>query len=134
MTQLTEEIRKAREAVIQAHVVAETHKHSVEATIATFRYARYEIPAFGVLADGEDEVNAFLTVFLRTFPDLWLKTRSIHHSEEATFVEVEFGATQHEDWNGVKNTGRAFKVDSVLVFVFGGAELVCEKLYLNRSA
>ena len=130
---LSEEIRTAREAVIQAHVVAETHQHSVAATIATFRHPRYEIPAFGLIAEGASEVNDFLTVFLRTFPDLWLTVKSIYHSEKATFVEVEFGATQHEDWNGIKNTGRSFKVDSVLVFMFEGAELVAEKLYLDSA-
>ena len=133
MSLLTEDICKAREAVIQAHVVAETHQHSVAGTIATFRHPRYEIPAFGLIAEGSGEVNEFLTVFLRTFPDLWLTTKSIYHSEAASFVEVEFGATQYEDWNGVKNAGRAFKVDSVLVFMFEGADLVCEKLYLDSA-
>jgi hypothetical protein len=63
-------LRAAREAVVRAHVEAETIQHSVTATIATFRHPRYEIPAFGVVADGAEAVENLLNGFLRAFPDL----------------------------------------------------------------
>ena len=126
-------LREAREAIIQAHVEAETHQHSVSATIATFRHPRYEIPAFGVIADGEAAVNEMLSVFLRAFPDLWLNVKELYHADNAVFVEVTFGATHRDEWGGLAATGRAFEIESVLVFIFEGVDLVCEKLYLDNA-
>jgi steroid delta-isomerase-like uncharacterized protein len=119
--------------VVRAHVEAEAIQHNVAATIATFRHPRYEIPAFGVVADGAEAVENLLNGFLRAFPDLWLKTRAFYHSDNAVFIEVSFGGTHGDTWAGVPATGKQFEVESLLMFTFEGEHLMGEKLYLDHA-
>ncbi|MBV9769135.1 MAG: ester cyclase [Bryobacterales bacterium] len=128
-----EDIRARREAVVKAHFKAETMDHDVAAALATFRQPRYEVPAAGVIADGTDAVRDFLTQVFAAFPDLWLEQKALYHSEHVVVVECKFGGTQRGVWAGVAPTGRKGEVECVLIFVFEGADLVCEKVYFDNA-
>jgi predicted ester cyclase len=129
----TQELRARREAVVNAHIQAEAVDHSVSAALATFRHPHYEVPAMGGPVDGVEAVEGLLTTLLAAFPDFWLQQRKVYHTEEAVIVEAEFGGTHRGDWAGIAPTGRWMAVESLLIFVFDGADLVCEKVYFDHA-
>lgn len=127
------DIRAQREAVVKAHFDAETVDHNVAAALATFRHPRYEVPAAGAIADGAAAVRDFLTQLFDAFPDLWLEQKSLYHSDDAVIVECRFGGTHRGVWAGVPATGKHAAVESVLIFIFEGIDLVCEKVYFDNA-
>ena len=129
----TSELRSLRETAVNAHVQAEAVDHDVDATVATFSKPRYEVPAIGAVVDGAQAVHAFIEQLLTSFPDLWVRQDVLRHSDDAVIVEAKFGGTQRGIWAGIAPTGKAVEVDCVLIFLFDGSELVCEKVYFDNA-
>lgn len=126
-------LQARREAVVDAHIRAEAVHHDVASTIATFSHPRYEVPALGTIADGREAVAGVVGAVLTAFPDLYLRKTAVHHAGNAVIVECVFGGTQRGIWAGIPPTGKAMQVQSVLIFVFEGDELVCEKVYFDHA-
>jgi predicted ester cyclase len=132
-TEATKNIRERREAIVQAHIVAEAVTHDVAATVATFRHPRYEVPAYGAIAEGSEAVNGLVSSLISAFPDFYLNQIALHHADDAVIVEARFGGTHRGIWAGVEPTGRRMEVQAVLIFVFEGDDLVCEKVYFDHA-
>ena len=129
----TQSLRASREAVVNAHIEAEAVSHDVAAVLATFHHPRYEVPAVGVIADGAEAVHGLIDQLLGAFPDLWLEKQAIYHADEAVIVEARFGGTHRGPWAGIAPTGNRMEVQSALIFVFDGGNLVCEKVYFDHA-
>ena len=71
-TATLQDLRLAREAIVRQHADAEC-RHDVEATLATFYSARYEVAPFGV-SDGKAAVRDLLNGMMTGFPDWHLDT------------------------------------------------------------
>ena len=127
------DLQARREAVVDAHIQAEATDHNVASTLATFRHPRYEVPALNTIADGPDAVTGLVNAVLTAFPDFYLRKTAVHHAEDTVVVECVFGGTQHGVWAGIPPTGKAMQVQSVLIFVFEGNDLVCEKVYFDHA-
>jgi predicted ester cyclase len=127
------DLRVLREAVVKAHFQAETVDHNVAAALATFRHPRYEVPAVGATVDGAAAVQEFLTQLFGAFPDLWLQQQALYHADDAVIVECRFGGTHRGVWAGITPTGKNADVECALIFVFEGADLVCEKVYFDNA-
>ena len=132
-TATSQELRTRREAVVQAHLQAEAVDHNIAATVATFNKPRYEVPAVGAIVDGAEAVHAFVEQVLSAFPDLWVRQLSLHHADEAVIVEGKFGGTQRGIWAGIAPTWKKAEVECVLIFMFEGSDLVCEKVYFDNA-
>ena len=132
-TSTTPSLRARREAVVNAHIEAETVTHDVAAALATFHHPRYEVPAVGAIADGEEAVQGLLSQLLGAFPDFWLNRLALYHSDDAVIVEVRFGGTHRGVWAGIAPTGNQVEVQSACIFVFEGDNLVCEKVYFDHA-
>jgi len=128
-----DELRARREEIVEAHIQAETSAHDIGATLATFHHPRYEVPAFGAIADGAGAVEDLLTGLLGAFPDFWLQKLALHHSERAVIVECKFGGTHNGPWAGVQATGKPMEVQAVCIFDFDSADLVCEKVFFDHA-
>ena len=126
-------IRERREAIVDAHIQAEAVAHDAAATAATFSHPRYEVPALGVIVDGAEGVTGLVSGLLSAFPDFHLHRTSLHHADDAVIVECRFGGTHRGVWAGIEATGKTMEVESVLIFVFEGDELVCEKVYFDHA-
>src|SRR5580693_5776959 len=109
-TVTTQDLRTRRDAVVQAHIDAETVQHDVAAALATFHHARYEVPAMGAVVDGGDAVHGLLTQLLTAFPDFWLEQIAVHHADDAVVVECRFGGTHRGPWAGIAATGKPMEV------------------------
>jgi hypothetical protein len=129
----TQDLRSRREAVVNAHIEAEAVTHDVAAALATFHHPRYEVPAVGAVADGGEAVEGLLTLLLGAFPDFWLKRLATYHADDAVIIECKFGGTHRGTWAGIAPTGNQMEVQSVLIFVFEGENLVCEKVYFDHA-
>jgi len=126
-------LRAKREEIINAHIHAETVTHDVAAALATFHHPRYEVPAFGAIADGPEAVQGLLGQLLGVFPDFWLTKLATYHADNAVVVECKFGGTQRGPWAGIPPTGSRLEVQSALIFVFEGEDLICEKVYFDHA-
>ena len=131
--QMIENIRVRRDAVVKAHIEAETVQHDVAAALATFHHPRYEVPAMGAVVDGGDAVHDLLAQLLGAFPDFWLEQIAVHHADNAVIVECRFGGTHRGPWAGITATGNRMEVQAVCIFVFEGDRLVCEKVYFDHA-
>jgi steroid delta-isomerase-like uncharacterized protein len=125
--------RVRRQAIVNAHIEAEAVTHDVAATVATFLHPRYEVPALGAIVDGPEGVTGLVSGLLAAFPDFYLNQIAIHHSDDAVIVEVVFGGTHRGNWAGIEATGKSMEVQAVLIFVFEGDNLVCEKVYFDHA-
>ena len=132
-TDARESLRARREAVVNAHIEAEAVKHDVAAALATFHHPRYEVPANGVIAEGSEAVEKFLNGLLGAFPDLWLKPLALYQADDAVIVECKWGGTQRGPLADIAPTGKTMEVQGVLIFVFDGDHLICEKVYFDRA-
>jgi predicted ester cyclase len=101
--------------------------------VATFHHPRYEVPALGAIVDGAEGVTGLVTGLLGAFPDFWLNKHALHHADDAVIVEVTFGGTHRGNWAGIEGTGKKMEVQSVLIFVFDGEDLTCEKVYFDHA-
>lgn len=128
-----QKLRARREEVVEAHIQAETATHDIAAAVATFRHPRYEVPAFGAIADGPEAVQGLLGQLLGAFPDFWLHRTATHHADDAVVVECNFGGTHRGDWAGISPTGKPMEVQAACVFLFDGEDLVCEKVYFDHA-
>jgi predicted ester cyclase len=129
----TQTLRERRNTIVDAHIYAETATHDIAGALATFRHPRYEVPAFGAIADGAEAVEGLLGQLLGAFPDFWLERLATHHSEDAVIVECKFGGTHHGPWAGLAPTEKPMEVQAVCIFVFEGEDLVCEKVYFDHA-
>jgi steroid delta-isomerase-like uncharacterized protein len=132
-TAIAENLRARREAVVNAHIEAETVSHDVRAALATFHHPRYEVPAMGAVVDGAEGVEGLLGQLLGAFPDFWLEKIAVHHADHAVIVECRFGGTHLGPWAGLDATGKRMEVQSACVFVFEGDRLICEKVYFDHA-
>ncbi len=126
-------LRSLRESIVYAHIQAETVHHDIDATIATFHHPRYEVPAMGGTIDGREAVQSLLSALLTAFPDFWLEITALHHADAAVIVECNFGGTHRGTWAGLAPTDKAMEVQAVLIYVFEGERLVCEKVYFDHA-
>jgi predicted ester cyclase len=115
------------------HIEAEAVNHDVAATVATFRRARYEVPAMGAIVDGPEAVSGLVGGLMSAFPDFYLHKIALHHADDAVVVEARFGGTHRGVWAGIEATGKKMEVKAVLIFVFEGEDLICEKVYFNHA-
>lgn len=132
-TETIENLRARRDAVVKAHIEAETIQHDVAAALATFHHPRYEVPAMGAVVDGGDAVHGLLTQLLGAFPDFWLEQIAVHHADNAVILECRFGGTHRGPWASIAATGNPMEVQAACIFVFEGDRLVCEKVYFDHA-
>jgi steroid delta-isomerase-like uncharacterized protein len=122
--------RQVREAAVREHMEAE-NAHEFDRCIAAFAHPRYEIVATGEVWDGHSGVNALLNENRRGFPDFHFQPQSWHHASDAVIVEGRFTGTHLGSWRGLPATRRKVDFPLIIVFMFEGEKLVCERTYFD---
>jgi predicted ester cyclase len=133
MTTSTATLAARREAIVKAHIEAEAINHDVGAVLATFRHPRYEVPAVGAIADGPEAVSGLVNQLLSAFLDFYLHQLELYHAADAVVLEARFGGTHRGVWAGIAPTGNRMEVQSALIFILDGDDLVCEKVYFDHA-
>ena len=124
-------LRQVREAIVRQHADAED-RHDVDATLATFHRARYEVAPLGI-SDGEAAVRELLNGMITGFPDWHIETGPFRHGEDFVFVEVRMTGTHNGPWAGWEPTGRKMDVTVACLFEFEQDHLICEKVYFDMA-
>ncbi len=123
-------IRVRREATVLEHMEAE-NAHQFDRCIAAFSHPRYEIVPTGEVWDGHSGVNALLQQNERGFPDFHFQPEVIHHAPSAVIVEGRFTGTHLGSWRGLPPTRRKVDFRLIIVFMFEGERMVCERTYFD---
>jgi steroid delta-isomerase-like uncharacterized protein len=125
---LEQDLRERREAIVAEHLAAE-NRHDVEAAIATFHRARYEVN--GETSDGESAVRDLLHELMTGFPDFHATSGKLHHADDAVIGEGRATGTHEGTFAGIPATGRRVEYPLVAIFEFEEDRLVCEKVYFD---
>lgn len=128
MTATEQALRDRREAIVLEHLAAE-NRHDIEATIATFHRARYEVN--GEPSDGEAAVRELLQGIMAGFPDIHWETDRVHHAEGAVIGQVRMSGTHDGPFSGIPPTGRRIDVAMAAIFEFEEDRLLCEHVYFD---
>ena len=129
---VSEELRKAREAIVRRHMESE-NVHDFETTLATFTHPRYEIIAMDRVHDGADEVKAYFRDSRAAFPDQRNELIALRHADDAVIVEFWLRGTHRGPLLGIEPTGRAFECRMTAYFLFDAAGLICERVYFDAA-
>jgi steroid delta-isomerase-like uncharacterized protein len=127
-----EELRRRREEIVREHMDSE-NRHEYDATLATFEHPRYELIGTGEVFDGEAEVREYFELTRRAFPDQRNELLALHHADDAVLAEAVVRGTHDGPLRSLPPTGRAFELPILAVFVFEGADLVCERVYFDQN-
>jgi steroid delta-isomerase-like uncharacterized protein len=123
-------LRDRREAIVREHISAE-NRHDVEATIATFHSARYEVN--GVESDGKEAVRDLLKELMAGFPDFQAEVAKTYHADDAVIGEGRVTGTHNGEFAGVPATGRRVDYPAVAIFEFEEDRLLCEMVYFDGA-
>jgi predicted ester cyclase len=124
------ELRRARQAVIDAHSAAE-RAHDLDAIVATFHHPRYEIVPTGEVFDGEDAVRGYHAENVAGVPDFTVEPIAVYHGDDAVVEEAWVSGTHLGTYKGLPPTGRFVRVRVCGIYVFEGDGLVCERVYYD---
>jgi steroid delta-isomerase-like uncharacterized protein len=105
--------------------------HEFARCIDTFHHARYEIIPTGEVWDGVEGVNTLLLENKTAFPDFKFVPESIQYADDAVYVEGRFTGTHLGSWRGLPATGRRVDFPVMVVFLFEGERLMCERTYFD---
>ena len=128
------ELRIRREAAIREHVLAE-NEHDPVRVAASFGTPCYDVPAMGPAgqAVGAEAVSGLIGVMFQAFPDFHAEPGSLHHADDAVFVEVRMTGTQRGEFAGIPPTGRGMDVRVGCLFEFDGDQIVRERAYFDLA-
>ena len=126
-------LRTRREAVIREHMDSE-NRLDFEATLRTFKHARYELVATGEVYDGDEAVRGYYAASRAAFPDQRNEVHAIHHGDDGVIVEFDLLGTHRGALRGViPPTGKSFRCRMAAVFLFEDDRIVCERVYFDAA-
>lgn len=129
---MAEALRRTREETVRRHMEAE-NIHDFDAVIETFGHPRYELIATGVVHDGEAAVREYFRETRTAFPDQRNELISLHHADDAVIAEFWLLGTHRGPLGALPPSGREFRCRMVALFLFEGADLVCERVYFDAA-
>jgi steroid delta-isomerase-like uncharacterized protein len=129
-TSIDRGLRRARQAVLDAHSAAES-RQDLDGVIATFHHPRYEIVPTGEVFDGEEAVRGYHGENFTGVPDFRVEPIVTHHGDEAVVEEAWVSGTHLGTYHGLPPTGRRVRIRACGVFVFEEDRLVCERVYYD---
>jgi steroid delta-isomerase-like uncharacterized protein len=124
------DLRQARQAVLDAHSAAES-AHDLDAVIATFHQARYEIVPTGEVFDGEEAVRRYHGENFAALPDLTVEPIASYHGDDAVAEEAWVSGTHLGTYHGLPPTGRFVRLRVCGIYLFEDDRLVCERVYYD---
>ncbi len=127
---MTEALRARRRAIVMEHMTAE-NAYDFERCIGAFAHPRYEIVATGEVWDGQDGVADLLQQNITGFPDFHFEPELFHDADDSVIVEGRFTGTHQGTWKGIPPTGKRIDIPLIIVFVFEGSGMVCERTYFD---
>ncbi len=126
-------LREQRESVVRRHMEAE-NVHDFDAVIDTFKHPRYELIATDEVHDGEKAVREYFRESRTAFPDQRNELIALHHADDAVISEFWLLGTHKGPLMGIEPTGKEFRCRMTAIFLFDGADLICERVYFDSGS
>lgn len=117
---------------MRRHIAAE-NEGDLDALIASFGRARYDVIPMGGTSDGEAAVRDLVAGLLAGFPDFHFEPLVVHHADNAVIVEGHMTGTHRREWAGIKPLGRRMDLRAACVFDFEDDRLVNETVYFDLA-
>ena len=114
------DVYRRREALVLRHVEAENDR-DLEAIMATFTRARYEIVPTATVYDGDAAVRQMILAQWEQLPQMNYTAEAVFHSADGLVVETRTTCP-----------GTAVDMLSINVFGFDGDGLILERCYFDR--
>jgi predicted ester cyclase len=124
--------RQQREAVLGALLEAQ-NRHDVEASIACFAHARYELIGNQRVYDGDEDVRRYYATTFGAFPDIAFELIAAHHADDALFVEMWMSGSHLGSRRGFDATGKHFRCRMAAIFQFREVDLVGVRIYYDTG-
>jgi hypothetical protein len=118
---MSNDIQRIREELVLRHVAAENTRN-LDAVMATFTHARYEIIPTGTVFDGDEAVRNMLLQQWADLPFLQYRAEAIYHGENGLVVETKTTCP-----------GTSVEMLSMNLFGFEGLNLILERCYFDRG-
>lgn len=133
-TSISSDRKSARLALVQQHVRLE-NEHHLEGVLNTFgEIAQYQDEAWGDSYPGRDGVRSYYEQLMAALPDLEIKVRQQHVTDDNVLLEVLICGTHLGPWRGLPATGRRVEVPLCAVYTFDDADrLAGERVYYDRA-
>lgn len=133
-TSISSDRKSARLALVQQHVQLE-NEHQLEGVLKTFgETAQYRDEAWGDSYPGRDGVRSYYEQLMAALPDLEIKVRQQHVTDDNVLLEVLICGTHLGPWRGLPATGRRVEIPLCAVYTFDDADrLASERIYYDRA-
>ena len=133
-TSIPSDRKSARLALVQQHVQLE-NEHHLEGVLGTFgENAQYEDEAWGDSYPGREGVRSYYEGLMAALPDLEIKIRQQHVTDDHILLEVLICGTHLGPWRGLPATGRRVEVPLCGVYTFDDEDrLAGERIYYDRA-
>jgi steroid delta-isomerase-like uncharacterized protein len=127
--------KSVRVALVQEHVRLE-NAHHLEGVLSTFgENAHYQDEAWGDRYDGRDGVRLYYEQLMAALPDLEIKVRQQHVTDDNVLLEVLICGTHLGPWRGLPATGRRVELPLCAVYTFDDCDrLAGERIYYDRAS
>jgi steroid delta-isomerase-like uncharacterized protein len=125
-------LRAKRERIVVEHAHTE-NVHEFDATLDTFKHARYELIPLGEIHDGRRDVDQYYTDTRETFPDQRNTDMVLRHADAAVIAEFHLEGTMRGPLRGIPPTNKSFKLRVTAIFTFepGGTKITSERVYFD---
>jgi len=126
--------KAARIALVEKHVRLE-NEHQLEGVLGTFGdNAQYQDEAWGDSYAGRSGVRKYYEQLMAALPDLEIKIRQQHVTDDNILLEVLICGTHLGPWRGLPATGRRVEIPLCGVYTFDESDrLISERIYYDRA-
>lgn len=131
---IANELRRVRLELLAEHFASEVAQE-FDRTIATFAgQPRYEIIPTGQVHVGAEAVLSYHRAQREAFPDQRHENVTMHVADDNTIItEFTLLGTNLGPLMGGNPTGKSFRVATVAIFMFEGALITNERVYLDLA-
>ncbi|HYZ97886.1 MAG TPA: ester cyclase [Acidimicrobiales bacterium] len=132
MTPIDAKLHERRWQQIE-RLLAAQNRGDLEAALACFAHARYELIGNNRVYDGADEVRHYYEMTRHYFPDLRFDAIDVHHGDDAVVLETWMTGTHLGSGPDFEATGRCFRCRTAVIFGFEGERLVGARVYYDTG-
>ncbi len=133
-TSIPSDRKSIRLALVQQHVRLE-NEHHLEGVLGTFgESAQYQDEAWGDSYPGRDGVRSYYEGLMAALPDLEIRIRQQHVTDQNVVLEVLICGTHLGPWRGLPATGRRVEIPLCAIYTFDDRDrLAGERIYYDRA-
>lgn len=122
-----------REALVLRHIAAE-NAQDIDAVLATFKTPCYDMRYSGRgIIESDEAVREYQRATFDAMAGVTYVASRLHQCTDAVIVEYRITGVPRGPYRGVMPSGAPLDCPAIAVFEFSGADLICERPYLDSA-